>query len=83
MWHLSSLAINSTKLICWPSDPLSCAPTAVVALLTSFQTLAQLANVGYLFVVCMIAGIVLWRRYYQVSHAWTAAAAKMTDRLHL
>ncbi|KAK9807298.1 hypothetical protein WJX73_009582 [Symbiochloris irregularis] len=38
---------------------------AIVALLTDFTTLAKLTNVGSLFVVCMIAGVVLWRRFYK------------------
>lgn len=42
---------------------------AIVALLTSFESLAQLTNVGALFVVAMISGVVLWRRYYQVRAA--------------
>lgn len=44
-----------------------CVHAAIVALLTDFETLAELTNVGSLFVVSMIAGVVLWRRFYKVS----------------
>lgn len=36
---------------------------AIIALLTEFETLAKLTNVGALFVVAMVGGVTLWRRY--------------------
>lgn len=48
---------------------------AVVALTTSFETLAKLTNVGSLFVVCMVAGVVSWRRYYEPGSVHTSPLA--------
>lgn len=36
---------------------------AIIALCTDFATLAKLTNVGALFVVVMVAGVTIWRRY--------------------
>ena len=36
---------------------------AIIALCTDFETLAKLTNVGALFVVVMVGGVTLWRRY--------------------
>ena len=36
---------------------------AIIALCTDFATLAKLTNVGSLFVVVMVAGVTIWRRY--------------------
>ena len=65
LWILARVAASARPQVypkCAPVTPCLC-DAAILALCTSFDTLAKLVNCGILFVAALVASSVLLRRY--------------------